>query len=71
MDWIILVAVIYAGTLLYLDIFKWDWLSRHRKSRSIGLYEWIEGKWGSKGVRIIIGIAAVLIIVIGISNFLY
>ncbi len=70
MDWLILVAVFYACVLLYLDIFKWNWLSGHRRKKSIGMYEWIENKWGSKGVRIIIGVVAMIIIVMGISIFL-
>lgn len=70
MDWLVLVAVIYAGVILYLDIFRWDWLSKHQHRKLISMYDWIENKWGDKGVRITIGAVTILVIVTGISVFI-
>ncbi|BCJ92847.1 hypothetical protein acsn021_04160 [Anaerocolumna cellulosilytica] len=70
MDFIMLAIVIYAGVILYLDIFKWDWLSKHQHRKLFSMYDWIEDKWGDKGVRITIGATMIAVIVFFITDLI-
>ena len=53
--------IIVGLVVLYLDIFKWGWFSENQHRKPISMYDWIEDKWGEKGVRITIGIIAGLV----------
>lgn len=69
-DIVLVIAVIYAGVVLCLDIFNWDWLSKHQHRKLFSMYNWIEDKWGDKGVRIVIGATMLVVIVYGIRVLL-
>ncbi|WP_312502436.1 hypothetical protein [Lacrimispora sp.] len=47
------VILICACIVLYLDVFRWDLISKFRNKKLV--YEWINFKWGEKGVRITTG----------------
>lgn len=52
--------------VLYMDIFHWEWLLKHRYRKPF-VYDAIKNKEDEKGVRIVIGLIAVLAIVIFIQ----
>ena len=68
MDLMGLIILILACVVLYLDIFKWNWLSKFRYKKS--LYDLIKFKWGEKGVRIATGVIAIVVILSGIITII-
>ena len=66
MDLMGFIIIIFACVVLYLDIFKWNWLSKFRYRKF--LYDLIGLKWGEKGVRIITEAIAIVIILSGIAG---
>lgn len=59
---VLILGLLYGVFVLYMDIFHWDWLSEHQHRKLFSIYDTIENKWGEKGVRIVIGLIAVLAI---------
>ncbi|WP_312440881.1 hypothetical protein [Lacrimispora sp.] len=57
------VILICACIVLYLDVFRWDLISKFRNKKLV--YEWINFKWGEKGVRITTGLIAIAVILSG------
>lgn len=68
MDLLGIIILALACVVLYIVIFKWNWLLRLRYRKS--LYDLIIFKWGEKGVRITTGVIAILIIWSGIVNII-
>lgn len=68
MNWAEAILFVFACIILYLDVFKWEWLSKLRYKKYV--YDLINFKWGEKGIRITTGAIAVVVILSGIAVFL-